>query len=136
MERVFREQLVRELVRREYVAPVVVDVFRRDDAMPLDLLLAVLDAKELAGRVPGSCLIGERKGQRLGIEHVPAEDVAIVRLGTRGAFGNLVFLVAIDRGGEALEGAIAVHVLDRHAGRYGLARSMPSLIAVLEEHEA
>jgi hypothetical protein len=38
-----------KLGRGEHVAPVIVDVFRRYDAVPAGFLLAVLDAEEIAG---------------------------------------------------------------------------------------
>ena len=76
MECVFREQLGCELARCEHVAPVVVDVFWRNDAVLLDLLLAVLDAEELAGAFKLMLAIGQCEGERLRVEHVAAENVA------------------------------------------------------------
>lgn len=48
MQRVFGEHLGGELGGREHVAPVVVDIFRRNDAVLLGLMLAVLDLEDLA----------------------------------------------------------------------------------------
>ena len=86
--------------------------------MPLDLLLAVLDAEELAGPSSERLRSVSAKASVRGIEHVPAKDVAL--LGLEVAFGNLIDLVGIDRAGKALERAFTIHVLDRDAGAIGI----------------
>ena len=83
--------------------------------MLVDLLLAVLDAEEIASAFEREAAIGERKGQRAQIEHVPAKDVAL--LGLQLAFRNLVHLVGIDSAGKTLERAFRSMCLTAMPGR-------------------
>ena len=72
------KQLDKQLAGRLDVAPVVIDVLRRDDAVFLGLLLAVFDGEILAGSLQRVALVGQRKGQRAQVEELAAVRVSVL----------------------------------------------------------
>ena len=89
--------------------------------------------EELAGLLQTHAAIGQCEGEGFRVEHVAAEDVAI--LGLKLTFGDPIDLILIDRARKALERTFGVHVLNRDAGTVRMRSQLTTLVAVLKELE-